>query len=965
MSAGAMLVSRFSARVRDPLQGYAIIEFAVGCIGLIFHDAYQWSTSLAYDFLYPTLAGSPFLAAAKWSLASALILPQSVLLGATFPLMSAGVMRLRQQGEGRSLSLLYFANSLGAAVGVLVAGFYLVELAGLPGTLLAAAALNLVVALLTLGVAARARRAGIGAALAPEPRQVKAVAGTSVNLDALRTLLVATSFGTALASFIYEIDWIRMLSLVLGSATHAFELMLSAFILGLALGAFWIRRSVDRLRNPVRTLGLIQWTMGLAALATLPVYVASFEWMAALMATFARTDAGYTGFTIARYAICLVVMLPATFCAGMTLPIITRTLIRSGVGERAIGSVYAWNTLGSIVGVILGGLVLLPLIGLKAMLVAGASLDMGIGALLIAAGAERRTAGRRLAYALGLGAAAAGLGVMVGVELEQRLLASGVYRSGVVEPAGNGEVLFYRDGRTASVASLRTQPTGQVTLATNGKPDASLQAVWFQPCHSGGKIPLTGDAATQALIPLVTMAHMPAARSAAVIGFGSGMTSHVLLGADSLRDVVTIEIEPQMVEGARVFYPVNRRAYDDARGRLVIDDAKSYFASENRRFDIILSEPSNPWVSGVSGLFTSEFYARLRRYLTEDGVLGQWIHTYELDDALVLSVISAIHQNFRSYQIHAVAGADLLVVASNRPELPAPDWSVLQSPGAMADLCHFHPLTTATVENLRLVGRAELDPLIASVQQPNSDYYPVLDLGAERRRYIRSAAGGFLALSSDWYNLLASVTGTRQGPALDTVAALPQTPRVQARALAARARSSGGGVGSSDAVVQQVAYLTGLWKAWLAEERVPSNWPIWLNQMDQVARIHHGGQAGVPDDAFYRAAGQYAERMRAPETVRQVVAFRHALAGWDFGRAAAAADRILPVVLAERRWIPADELRDGAVLAKLHIGDVSGARQVLDTLARFSTRSPGDLRTRLLQAYVTTAEGRRSAAMRP
>jgi spermidine synthase len=171
MSAGAVVVSRFSERVREPLQGYAIVEFAVGCIGIVFHDVYQWSTNFAYASIYPSLAGSPLLTVAKWGLASALILPQSVLLGATFPLMSAGVLRLRRRDEGRSLSLLYFANSLGAAVGVLVAGFYLVELSGLPGTLLVAAMLNLVVALLTFGIVVRARRGGAPAAAPVERRE--------------------------------------------------------------------------------------------------------------------------------------------------------------------------------------------------------------------------------------------------------------------------------------------------------------------------------------------------------------------------------------------------------------------------------------------------------------------------------------------------------------------------------------------------------------------------------------------------------------------------------------------------------------------------------------------------------------------------------------------------------------------------------------------------------------------------
>jgi spermidine synthase len=975
MSAGAMVISRFSERLKDPLRGYALIELAVGLIGLVFHEIYQWSTNLAYSSIYPSLAGTPFLAVAKWSIASGLIQPQSVLLGATFPLMSAGVIRLRRGHAGRSLSLLYFANSLGAAVGVLVAGFYLVGLAGLPGTLLVAAMLNLVVALATFGVVAAARGRHHGAEAQAQAVERAPVQDGRLATKALAPLLLFTSFGTAVASFIYEIDWIRMLALVLGGATHAFELMLSAFILGLALGSLWIRSRIDRIRNPVRTLGVVQWIMGLMALATLPIYAASFDWIATLMRTFARTDLGYIGFTGARYALCLAIMLPATFCAGMTLPLITRTLIRAGSGEAAIGRVYAWNTLGSIVGVALGGIILLPLIGVKAMLVAGAVTDMAIGVLLVWHASDRRIgqgllafAPRKLAGGLATATAAVCVLVMARVHLDQRVLSSGVYRHGLVREGGPWEMEYYRDGRTATVSAFKVNATEQVSLATNGKPDASLGKEWFQRCEAVTKpAVLTGDAATQALTPLISMAYVPGARTAAVIGHGSGMTSHVLLGNSRLSEVVTIEIEPEMAKGARVFYPVNRRVYDDPRSVLVIDDAKSYFASEHRKFDLILSEPSNPWVSGVSGLFTTEFYGRVRRYLTDDGVLGQWIHTYELSDGLVLSVLAALHENFRSYEIYIVSGGDLLVVASNRPQLPTPDWSVFQQPAVRSDLCRFLPVTPEALEASRLVSRRELAPVLATFAQPNSDYYPVLDLGAERRRYRRDQARGFTALSAEWHNLLASISGRRSGPFTDTVAVLPETPRIRVGALSTRLRqweSRSRDKAVPDPELQAAAFVTELWTSWLDEGKAPSSWPHWLDQMLLVGQFRNGAQAGVADEAFFRSALRYAERFQAPAGVRDVIAFRHAVAGWNFPAAAGAADRLIPVVLGGQRLLPGDELRDAAVLAKLHVGDTKGARVALDTLRKLTRRPADDLRSRILEAYVETAEAMRATAGR-
>lgn len=274
MSAGAALAARRSERIRDPLIAYAAIEVGVGILGLFFHDIFLAVTSFAYTSLFPALAGGTLVMVAKWSLAALLILPQSVLLGMTFPLMTAGFLRrVSPDGRaysGRVLGLLYFANSIGAAGGVLLAGFYLIGVVGLPGTILTAAAINIVVGL-TVYAAVRLvdapdapDAADLPLAAAPKPTRPPAP-----ELPMLWRVLLAVTAGTALSSFIYEIAWVRMLSLVLGSATHSFELMLSAFILGLACGAFWVRNRADTFRDPIRALAVAQWAMGGLAVFTL------------------------------------------------------------------------------------------------------------------------------------------------------------------------------------------------------------------------------------------------------------------------------------------------------------------------------------------------------------------------------------------------------------------------------------------------------------------------------------------------------------------------------------------------------------------------------------------------------------------------------------------------------------------------------------------------------------------------
>src|SRR4051812_25755010 len=217
MSIGSFLIGRRTVRIDRPLIWYAVVELVTGAIGLLFHDLFVGTTAIVYDSIFPALGHGPAQTLVKWGVAALLILPQSVLLGMTFPLMSAGVVRRVPEQPGRALSMLYFANSLGAAVGVLAAGFWLVALAGLPGTLLVAAMMNILVALVVV-VAMRTKN---DTAVDTAPVHSTIVDVSGLPTSQLWRLLLLVSFGTALSSFIYEIGWIRMLALVLGSATHS------------------------------------------------------------------------------------------------------------------------------------------------------------------------------------------------------------------------------------------------------------------------------------------------------------------------------------------------------------------------------------------------------------------------------------------------------------------------------------------------------------------------------------------------------------------------------------------------------------------------------------------------------------------------------------------------------------------------------------------------------------------------
>jgi spermidine synthase len=547
------------------------------------------------------------------------------------------------------------------------------------------------------------------------------------------------------------------------------------------------------------------------------------------------------------------------------------------------------------------------------------------------------------------------------------MLSSGVYRYGTLPNPKGRSIIYYHDGRTATVAVGHSEPDGFTWISTNGKPDASVDRAWFTKRDTSQRRVLNGDISTQVLIPVITLAHMPQAKLAAVIGEGSGMTSHFLLGSQSLQQLVTIEIEPQMIAGSHMFYPANHRVFDDKRSRFVVDDAKSFFATDARKYDIIISEPSNPWVSGVSGLFTDEFYHRVRGYLTPNGVFGQWLHLYEIDDGLVLSVLSAIHNNFASYTIYLTSNDDMLIVASNLSQLPAPDWNVLSSPGIASDMGGVVPFTMQSLNAMHLIDRNELAPLLDHFGTPNSDYRPVLDLGAEKTRFERVTAKGFGTLRVERFDMLASMFGERRPFDDSPLTTVPEIWQLHALTVGAALRNpsivavsdSAGGGDVRDARERK-------WEldATLTSMSPPPDWKRWTTAALEVEKYIHAGTAGVADEPYYRSLESYMARTHAPTLARQSIEFRHALARWDFPTAASLADSLAPSTLASEGWMLADEVREGGIVAKLKVGDAVGARRLWVTLAPVATRPADALRSLLLNAYIIDAYRNEKTARR-
>lgn len=727
LALGAWLAGRFAHRIREPIVWYAAMEAAVALMAFLFQGVFETTSAWATSVFLPAACSEAGACAATWVLAAALILPASILLGTTFPLMTTGVIRLGAL-PGRGLSLLYFLNSAGAALGVVASGFVLIPALGLPGTMMLVGACNAFVAI----AAYTAARVGRPAA-APAPAASAAEGGGGTR--ELRLLLLVAAL-TGLSSFIYEVVWIRLLTLVLGAATHAFELMLAPFILGLALGAWWIRNRIDGARDAVLLLARIQLLMGLLAVATLPLYAGSYDAMAWVLSALQRSPQGYELYNVVSGLTAAAVMLPATVCAGMTLPLITALLLRRGYGERQVGQVYGINTFGAIAGVLLAVHLLIPGLGLKWALAAGALIDIALGVALWLWVRERhppQAAGKRRWAGIGGPVLAGTLGVALvaaittAAPLGPERVASGVFRHGKARIPDQRAVLFHRDGKTASVTVVE-RPDGVRSLLTNGKSDGSS--------HPQRRV-RTQDDHTMILTGALGPAHHPAAKTAAVVGIGTGTTSAVLLDIASIERVDTIEIEPMMVEAANLFRPRVDRVFTDPRSRIVIDDARAHFSKTRSRYDLIVSEPSNPWVSGVASLFTVEFYAHVANHLAEGGHFVQWLQLYEAGPEMAASILRAFTLVFPEFSAYATNTGDMVLIARRDGRLPVLSGAALDGmPGLQKNLLELGIDSTAMLA-AHETGRGSAIKLLADsfAVPPNSDYQPYVDNHAASDRF--------------------------------------------------------------------------------------------------------------------------------------------------------------------------------------------------------------------------------------
>lgn len=636
LTLGAVLAARWAGRVRRPILAYALLEACIAITALAMPLCIHASTRL-YVAWFGGSAGAMQtggLTTAVFYLACSflILLPPTAMMGATLPLLARYAVS-RNEEIGPRIGLLYAVNTIGAVFGTVMTAFTLLPVLGLNKTIWVGVAINGIVFVAAVVAALRSSETQ-SARLFNAPR----ASGRTCPQSQRSALILPLILISGMVSFTYEILWTRLLGHILGGSVYAFATMLASFLLGIALGAAMASRLA---RSRDGSIHGFAWMQALAAALSLLAYslIDRIPEMAR------EIGAGAGAGLWSNAAIAALILLPGAICIGGTFPFAVRVLARdeSDAGP-ASARVYAWNTIGAIIGAVGAGFVLLPWLGYAGAL----GVAVGVNLLLcLAASAVCRPVSRKpivlaaLVVALLLGLRPA--------EPWSVLRASALGR----RPAG-GTINHYAVGRGATV--LLVDDGIGWDLRTNGLPEASIRKKGAPP----------GRVATQQWQPALPVLARPQAKSMLFVGLGGGVASESV--PSSVERIDVIEIEEEVVRANRAVS--SQRAIDplaDPRVRVIVNDARNFLLLSPDRYDVIISQPSHPWTAGASHLYTREFMSLVRDRLADDGVLLQWMLMSFVDESLYRSLIATLADVFDEVEVYAPYPGAVLLIASDSP----------------------------------------------------------------------------------------------------------------------------------------------------------------------------------------------------------------------------------------------------------------------------------------------------------
>ena len=675
LALGSEIAGRAGARLRRPLRAYGLIEVGVGVYAIavpLFFRGIDSVYGSIWTRLHPGFYG---FALSRFVLAFIVLAAPTTLMGATLPVLAAALARA--QSGATSIARFYTYNLVGAIGGAVIAGFVLLPSYGIRATIWIAAAINLAIGISAILIDLRSAGLAADRPRASTP-SAQFVSAHDIERNSGSSFWLACAFISGFVTFSVQVTWSRLLAMIIGSSTYAFSIVVAIFLLGLAIGAYLVssnrvstKHDESRLRRAVFALEVFT-----AGALFISIWITSI--MPALLIAVGFKLQVHTWRGLLALQICaatFLVLLPAILM-GTVMPLVlmwAASLYRGGpdgslrnttTPAGAVGRSYAVNTIGAIAGSVATAFVLIPLAGTRFTILFAVSLCLALAGAAYLPKRDKADRAIARAGAVGISAVLIFLTFIAGPKLNVDALSIGAYdsyvrvlaraRGGTPEDeksdAGSEHrVLMFREGATATVSVRRDW--GITSLAINGRTNASDR----------------DDMPTQVMLGQLGVLTAPRLNNALIVGFATGVTAGSVLQSP-IASVECVEIEPAAVASSHYFDHVNNQPLNDPRAHIVIDDARTRLRVNPNRYDLIVSEPSHPWVPGVANLFTREFFTLGRERLQDDGVFVQWLQIYQLSTESLRSVLGTFSEVFPHVLIFRVRGEakgkDLILVGS-------------------------------------------------------------------------------------------------------------------------------------------------------------------------------------------------------------------------------------------------------------------------------------------------------------
>ena len=733
LALGSALAGKLAQRIKQPLSTYGLMEIGIAIYALLVPFLFRWIDHL-YVLIWQQLQPGYFTFSLwRFLLSGIVLLVPTTLMGATLPVLAAALVHSSR--DSNSVTRLYACNLAGAIFGTLLAGFVLLPALGLRTTISVAAVLNVIVGVIAI-VLQRQTKARSEHPVNPETNPANPV----TNFWYLAAL--ASGFVTISA----QVAWTRTLTMIIGSSTYAFSIVVALFLIGLAIGAWLVARKdlSQGLRSAilkVEAVTALSLLLSLFVLNQIPALLINLglrlhvsSWAGLLALQFVSAT--------------LLILVPAVLM-GMVMPLVLVWASSDRMNAVArVGRSYAVNTMGAIAGAFVTGFILIPKTSTRFTVLFAAICCVVVGCLAYQARGSDPALKR--SAAIGLIPVFTIVLLIIAPRTNLADLSIGAYDSLVrvlaqtrevvkedAETAGPNvhELLMYEEGPTATVSVRRDQNT--VSLAINGRTNAS-DSIYDMP--------------TQVMLGQLPLLVAPKIDNGLIIGYATGVTVGAMLQSP-VQSVTCVELEPGTIAGSQFFNHVNNRPLDDPRATLIIDDARTFLRVTPNRYDMIVSEPSHPWVPGVANLFTQEFFELGRARLSDDGIWVQWVQIYQLSTESLRSVLATYHKVFPHVLVFRVGGLsngkDLLLVGSNRPLNLDRLSERFRDPRMAAELARVGLKSEADIRDWYVCDELRLGPAVAGVKI-NTDDNMHIEMTVPREAFRPS-----MQTNADWVQSLA------------------------------------------------------------------------------------------------------------------------------------------------------------------------------------------------------------------